>query len=102
MMNQAPPTGWETLVIVLPSILAFLTAGLGTILAFMAKSEAKESRAEGQDRGAQNEVLGRKMDDVKVMVNGGLSAAKTEIAGLKATVLDLRAQLAEERGTGNK
>ncbi len=101
MMNQAPPTGWETLVIVLPSILAFLTAGLGAILAFMAKVEAKQTRTEGQDRGAQNEVLGHKLDDVKVMVNGGLSAAKTEIAGLKATVLDLRAQLADERG-GNR
>ncbi len=101
MNDSVSINGWQALVVIVPALLAFLTAALGTILAFLAKAQSEQILSEGQGRGRQNEVIDHKLDDVKVMVNGGLSAAKTEIEALKATVLDLRAQLADERG-GNK
>jgi hypothetical protein len=39
-MSNAPPTGWETLIIILPSILAFLTASLAAVLAHFARATA--------------------------------------------------------------
>ncbi len=77
-------------------------AATAATAATAAKSMAERGIMEGHDRAEQNRVLSIKVDDVKDMVNGGLSSAKAEIVALKSTVLDLRAQLAAERGTGNK
>ncbi len=81
-----------------PTIAAIGAIVVSVIGAIRADTAVKE----GHDRADQNQAIAGKVDEVKDMVNGGLSSAKAEIAGLKATVLDLRAQLAAERGTGNK
>ena len=59
-MTTLPPTGWQTLIIVLPSILAFLTASLAAIIAGRAGSSA-------------GTAVG-KIDNLHVMLNSRLDA----------------------------
>ncbi len=78
-------------------------AAVGAIvMAKTAASKAAKGIEEGQDRGRQNAAILKKQDELGEAVNGGLKQIKDELAHAKATILDLRAQLAAERGTGNK
>jgi len=84
-VSQAPPTGWETLVIVLPSVLAFLTAALGTVLTFLTHAQ-----------GGRNAIS---LSDIHDSVNGGMKTAKAEIIALKLTVARLESIITAHRTT---
>jgi hypothetical protein len=72
MTDPIPPTGWQTLIIVLPSILAFLTASLAAVLAYLA------SRGSARNAG--------KIDELHILLNSRLDAL------VKATQLAARAE----------
>ncbi len=114
---QISLNGWQAAVIITPSVLGFLAAALASILGFMARRETQQVKEDLSTQAAkvknellivtqkaagaaieavrQNKEITAKQDELHETVNGGLAAAKAEIVSLKA-------QLAVERGAGNK
>ena len=85
-MPDVPSNGWQALVLVLPSVLAFLTSALAAVLAFMAKQAGTATAT--------------KVDEVHVILNSRLDALvlATRAEGVVQGTADERKRVADLPG----
>ena len=84
MTDPVPVLSWQQVtVIVVPSVLAFLTASLGTIVAFLTLRQSKQTHIDVNSRLTQLIASNRRADLAEGVI-AGAAAARSEQADREA------------------